>query len=311
MRSGEALLYAQLEQGLERCHREAFLLPGVQQPIQRVVYLRQLVDSIRRVKFVSTISSRAIHQDRADPQSAMFDPIRGSILRKRIGDVTEACWLVFLFVHFGKHPSSGYRYVREVYGALGQQPAWTFDAVSADVPGVRAWLDQNEQYLRRGTAKGFGNHRKYQSLSGSRPNGTGDAFESYTNWVGRHGGHAQLFQLAFREAGGSPEEAFEWLYRSMSEVISFGRIARFDYLTMLKKVDIVGIVPGRPYLDSATEGPNRGARLLLEAQQPLSIHELESRIQTVGQFLGVGMQEMEDSLCNWGKNPAVYKYFKG
>ena len=50
---------------------------------------------------------------------------------------------------------------------------------------------------------------------------------------------------------------------------------------------------------------------MLENGRPLSFAELEQRVQVLGRHLGVGMQEMEDSLCNWGKKPGVYTYFKG
>lgn len=311
MRKRETQLYQQLLQGLQYCHQQKFPLPGVQDTIQRDVYLRQLIDSIRRVRFVRVIAGRDIHPDRADGLSPIFDPIRAALLHYRAGNIDEACWLAFLFVHFGKHPLSGYRYTREFYSALGQRASWTFNAVMADTAGMRKWLDQNEQQLRRGKSRGFGNHRKYLSLSGSKKNGTGDAFETYARWVQANGKHANLFATALQKSGNSPEEAFEWLYRSMRSVASYGRIGRFDYLTMLGKLGFANIRPGRPYLDASTKGPNKGARLLVETSQQLPLAEIEYRVQIVGRHLGVGMQEMEDSLCNWGKNPSVYKYFKG
>lgn len=311
MRPREAQFHQQLLQGLQDCHQREVPLPGVQDPIRRDVYLRQLIDSIRRVRFVSVIASRDIHPDRADGLKPMFDPIRAALLHYRAGNFDEACWLAFLFVHFGRHPLSGYRYTREFHSALGQLAPWTFNAVMADIPGMRNWLDQNEQHLRRGNSRGFGNHRKYLSLSGSKKNGTGDAFETYVRWVRAHGNHANLFATALQGSGNSPEEAFEWLYRSMQSVASYGRIGRFDYLTMLQKLGFANIRPGRPYLDASTKGPNQGARLLLEDGRPLPFAELERRVQVIGRYLDVGMQEMEDSLCNWGKNPGVYKYFKG
>jgi len=98
----------------------------------------------------------------------------------------------------------------------------------------------------------------------------------------------------------------------MACVASFGRIGRFDYLTMLQKLNFAKIHPSRPYLEANTTGPNKGARLMFEvAASPLTIQALEQRVQALGGCLGVGMQEMEDSLCNWGKNPQHYKYFRG
>lgn len=311
MRPHEAELWQQLSAGLENCHRDAFPLPGVQSVIQRDVFLRQLVDSIRRVQFVRVIADRPIDPRRADGLSPMFDPIRAAVLNKQRGHLDEACWLAFLFVHFGRHPISKYRYVREFYSALGQRPAWSFAAVSNDIAGMRAWLDANEDYLRRGSNRGFGNHRKYLSLSGSKNNATGHAFDTYVHWVRAYGDHEGLFAIAAHHAEGSPEKAFEWLYQSMRSVASYGRIGRFDYLTMLQKLRLADIHPGRAYLDASTRGPNKGARQLLEGAEPLTISELERRVRIVGDFLGVGMQEMEDSLCNWGKNPGAYKYFRG
>lgn len=311
MRPRETELWQQMSDGLQNCHQNAFPLPGVRNDVQRDVYLQQLVDSIRRVQFVRVIAGRPIDPRRADGLSPMFDPIRAAVLNRRQGQFDEACWLAFLFVHFGRHPVSKYRYVREFYSALGQRPAWSFSAVANDIAGMRAWLDANEDYLRRGSNRGFGNHRKYLSLSGSKSNATGHAFETYVRWVRAYGDHEGLFAIAAHHAEGSPAKAFEWLYQSMRSVASYGRIGRFDYLTMLQKLGLAGIRPGRAYLDASTRGPNKGAKLLLERTQPLTTSELERRVGIVGDYLGVGMQEMEDSLCNWGKKPGVYKYFKG
>jgi hypothetical protein len=307
---GSALL-RQLEKGLNACEKKEFPLPGVNDPVMRDVFLKQLVDSIRRVKFVSVVAGRDIHPDRGEGLSDMFDPIRASLLQLRDGDLDEACWLAFLFVHFGRHPVSGYRYTREVYSALGRGDPWTFEKVSKDPKALRTWLDRNAEQLARGKGRGFGNHRKYLSLSGSVKNGTGDAFESYVQWVARYGGHAQLFQAAYDESDGTPEGAFEWLYQQMKSVRSYGRIGRFDYLTMLQKLRLANIRPGRPYLDHSTKGPNKGARRMFDQDEPLMLPELERRTQVLGHYLKAGMQEMEDSLCNWGKNPSVYKYFRG
>ena len=147
----KAALHQQFIVGLQACHQNGVALPGVQDPIRRDVFVAQLIDSVRRVQFASVVAARPIDATRADGLSPLFDPIRAALLKRTAGDLDEACWLVFLFVHFGKHARSGYRYTREVYSALGQRPPWTFSEVSNDVQGLRAWLDQNEAHLRRGT----------------------------------------------------------------------------------------------------------------------------------------------------------------
>lgn len=313
MRRKVAALDAQLRAGITDCAQNEFPLPGVIDHLKLDVFIRQMIDSVRRVSFVPTILNRPIHPDRANGLSSLFDPLRAAELHRRAGDFDEACWLAFLFVHFGRHPVSGYRYVREVYSALGQRAPWTFVEVKNDIAGMRMWLNQNEAFLRRRTGKGgFGNHRKYLSLSGTKNGGTGHAFETYVQWVSAYGGHANLFSIALHQSNNDAEQAFEWLYRSMGSVASFGRIGKFDYLTMLQKLHFADIKPGRPYLDSSTKGPNKGARYMFEtAGDKLSIRELERRCKILGNCMHVGMQEMEDALCNWGKNPSLYKYFRG
>lgn len=298
--------------GLQLCNQQGVLLPGIQDPVRRDVYIGQLIDSVRRVQYASVVATRPIDPRRADGQNPLFDPLRAAILQRNSGNFDEACWLVFLFVHFGKHPRSGYRYTREVYSALGQRAPWTFAAVSYDVGGMRAWLNQNEAHLRRGTARGFGNHRKYLSLSGTKPGGTGSAFATYVQWVKAHGNHHGLIADALLKSNGSPEGAFDWLYRSMQSVASFGRIGRFDYLTMLQKLGFAQIRPASPYLDGPNDGPTKGARLMLQGP-PASygVAELDRRVRVVGRYLNVGMQEMEDSLCNWQKSPSHYVLFGG
>lgn len=313
MRQKVAALNNQLQQGIAACIQNDFPLPGLNSPQHQSVLVRQLIDSVRRVQFVSVIAGRDISASRADGLSTDFDPIRAAKLKQQAGEFDEACWLAFLFVHFGRHPISGYRYARDFYSALGQRPPWTFAAVKADIPGMKAWLDQNDAILRRGRRdRGFGNHRKYLSFSGTKLNGTGHAFETYVQWVTAHVDHATLFADALQQSNNDPARAFEWLYKSMNAVASFGRIGKFDYLTMLQKLGFANILPGRPYFDSGTKGPNKGARLLYEGgAQQLTLRELERRTQVLGQHLGVGMQEMEDALCNWGKNPGAYTYFRG
>jgi len=105
---------------------------------------------------------------------------------------------------------------------------------------------------------------------------------------------------------------FDHLYRSMEAVASFGRTARFDYLTMIGKLKLAPIEPGSTYMQGAT-GPLTGARLLFTGSETGSLSrasadtyviELEGRLR-------VGMQVMEDSLCNWQKSPDAFKPFRG
>lgn len=306
------VLMAQLRRALAEYERDHFPLPGIQQVRERDVFIKQVIDSARRVNYVSVIEGRPLNPRRADPNDEIFDPLRASIIHKNAGRFDEACWLVFLFTHFGKHPQSKWRYLQEIYGKLGDDPCWTWNEISIKPEEFRDWLRENVDYISRGEQRGFGGHRPYTSLDADKPAGTGAAIQSYTEWVNKYGGHHQLVQHALEQCEQHPARAFHWLYRAMREVMGFGRLAKFDYLTMLGKMKLAAIEPGHAYLSEAS-GPKRGARLMFQGSlaAELSAKELEHRVAPLAHYLGVGMQVIEDSLCNWQKHPGDYRYFKG
>lgn len=288
-------------------------LPGIAIDANRRSLSRQIVDSIHRTKYIAIILNRPHSPSRADPQSALFDPIRAAILKHRAGEIDEAFWLVFLFVLFGKHICDGYRLLKDIYRALGPSPYWTWARTSADPGAFKAWLNQNEPALRQDDIKRrFGNHRKYSTLKTSCPTGVAAAIESYVKWVGPNRGHDLHFADAVVDFPGVPATLFDGLYASLDAVLSFGRTAKFDYLTMLGKLGFVALEPGIPYLNGAS-GPLYGARLLFygDANTKGSVSALEKQVVELGNHLCVGMQVMEDSLCNWQKSPSQFLPFRG
>jgi hypothetical protein len=110
------------------------------------------------------------------------------------------------------------------------------------------------------------------------------------------------------EVANDPGQAFAKLYESMRTVRRFGRTARFDYLTMIGKLGLAEIAPASPYLVGAT-GPLKGARLLFGIAGAAG--RFDALTVELGNHLGVGMQVMEDSLCNWQKSPDTIKAFRG
>ena len=96
------------------------------------------------------------------------------------------------------------------------------------------------------------------------------------------------------------------------DVPRFGRLARFDYLALIGRYGVAPIEPGSAYLQGAT-GPTRGARLLIEgrADGRTRLAELQRRLDLLDADLGVGMQAMEDGLCNWQKSPGAFVHFRG
>jgi hypothetical protein len=286
-------------------------MPGIANPLAKQALIEQMVDSLHRTQFVQLVVQRGISPLRADPTSDLFDPVRAAILAARNGQHDEACWLVFLFTHFGKNRRTGYRLARDVYGALGGPP-WTWARICHNPQALRNWLRPHLRQLKGGDGvqRHFGNHRKYESLDVDSDAGTAAVVESYVEWVGAS--HQFRFAEASQAAGGDRYRTFDELYRSMRSVKRFGRTGRFDYLTMIGKIGLARIEPPQAYLSGAT-GPLSGARLLFggSVKSPLAPVDLEGRLDQLDQATRVGKQVLEDSLCNWQKSPLKYIAFRG
>jgi hypothetical protein len=317
VRPKEINLARQLDAGLRRFDRQKRPLRGIRATANREALVEQLVESIRRIRYVSVISKQDLSPLRADPSSDLFDPLKAAVLRNRQGEIDESFWLVFLFVHFGKNRRTGWRLARDIYGRLGGASPWNWARTSASPKRFRKWLEAHEATLRGGDgiARQFGNHRKYQSLSAASSSGTGAAVESYVKWVSPPRSHPMLVQEAQNCVGGNPRKTFDYLYRSMNDVVSFGRTARFDYLTMIGKLGLAPIEPGSTYMQGAT-GPLSGARLLFGGKitAKLGWSDLDAWLVELEADLDVGihgMQVLEDALCNWQKSPKRFKPFRG
>ncbi len=288
-------------------------MPGIESE-QRVNSLcKQIVSSIHRVQYVQKIRERNISALRIDPTSNYFDPLKASIFYYDNGDIDEAFWLIFLSVHFGKHGKDGWRLLRDIYSQLGKKNHWNWKNTSSNPYKFREWLDINQSVLKdTETPRRFGNHRKYESLDAWSNSGTGLVVESYVDWVKSIGNHQNLIIAAENIVGKNPGKVFDYLYNSMATVQRFGRTARFDFLTMIGKLNFAKIEPRSPYLQGAT-GPLRGAKLLFGNNNPIDVStkELDKRLVELGDHLNVGMQVIEDSLCNWQKRPDDFVKFRG
>jgi hypothetical protein len=302
---------AQISDAFERYEAKRRPLAGISDPAAREVLIEQMLASVHRVLYARTLNTRKLSPRRGDPEDSLFDPLKAAVLALSDGHSDEAAWLVFLSTHFGKHGRGGWRYLRDVYGCLGTGERWDWTRTSSQCQEFRAWLQAHQTTIRgNGVPGGFGNHRKYESLDGVSSTGTGAVVESYVKWVLGAGNHALLFERAIASACGDGRIAFDRLYHDMAEnVMRFGRLARFDYLAMIGKLGIANIEPGSTFLKGAT-GPLRGARLLFGAEKQAE-GRLDSWLSELDLELGVGMQVLEDSLCNWQKSPQSYEPFRG
>lgn len=292
---------------LEEFDKTISPLVGVRPFENQQAFVWQLIDSLQRIDYVKAVVNRRarLSPDRANPASPLFEPVQAAVLLRE-QDFEEACWLVFIATHCGRNLRKAWMLSGELYGGLGQH-TWTWAEVAKDPVAVQAWLRIHHHQFN-GT---FGNHRKYESLKDG-PAGTGQVIASYVEWVNSFGSHAEMFADASAAAHGDRRQAFHRLYQSMRQVRRFGRTGRFDYLTMIAKVGLADIDANSTYLNEAT-GPLRGARLFFDGQidSASSAQTLEGKVAALDAYLGVGMQALEDSMCNWQKSPNKYVAFRG
>jgi hypothetical protein len=265
----------------------------------------QFVASLRREDYYSCVQAKPISPRRADPNSPSFDAERAVAFHMQQRNIDEAGWLIFLMTHFARRPDTRWLRLQDVYGRLGAG-IWDWATVTADPHAFYRWLEINWTRIRGA----FGNHRKYESLRPTAKRPMNRVVSDYLDWIGS-GGHAALFTNAVRTAGNDPHVIFDHLYDAL-KVTSFGRLAKFDYLSLVSRFGLAPIEAGSAYLDGAT-GPGRGARLLIDgdATSATGHRTLQIALDTLDARLNVGMSVMEDALCNWQKSPGVFVHYTG
>ncbi|HHC6444107.1 TPA: hypothetical protein ACN35N_003568 [Vibrio parahaemolyticus] len=303
-------------EALEQYEKDYSKLKGLEEPDNYTTLAKQLIDSVRRVEYITKIGERDISDLRKNPHSSLFDPLRAAWLYKFEGNINEACWLIFLSTHFGKHKRLGWQLCADVYGGLGTT-VWTWEKVTSEFSSFEQWFRlASLEMARDKIERRFGNHRKYESLRYDAYKPLHKVVHSYISWVGGSKDHeARFFEASSILGTTNPHILFDSLYRSMSCVLSFGRTAKFDYLTMLAKFEIVNIDPLTLYLTGAT-GPRQGANYLFYGKKSSddTAQTLNEKINELAKEMPIeklSSQVLEDALCNWQKSPAKYIYFGG
>lgn len=275
----------------------------------------QLIDSIRRIKYVEAINNKQSYsQLRMEPNSIYFDPLIAAKLHRENGRYDEACWLIFLSTHFGKNIKTKWQLCRDIYSGLGTT-TWTWDTITTNFEDFERWFRNSSSHLvSTSKERQYGNHRKYETLKNDSRRSIPKVFRSYIEFIGNTRSHEARFAEA-ETLSTCPELLFEILYFNMRSVVSFGRTAKFDYLTMLRKTNLLNLEPGHLFLKGST-GPIKGCKLLFSNNKESidSVSDLNEKLSLLSKILPIGylkMQVLEDALCNWQKSPDSYEYFGG
>jgi hypothetical protein len=282
-------------------------LAGIADPRARGALAMQIMASLRRDEYFQIIQNRGLMTaDRADPNSARFEAELGVVYFLQNGMYDEAAWLIFLMVALAKPGDSGWARLKDIYGKLGQG-RWSWQEVAAAPSAVEDWL---AQYWNAIGGK-FGNHRKYASLRPDSALPFGRAVTEYVTWVIANGGHQALFGRLILEGGNDPHSIFDRFYDSLP-IKGFGRLGRFDWVAMLARYGFTPAEAGSAYLKEAT-GPKAGIKLLFEndAESSTSPAVLQAWLDDLDGDLKVGMEVLEDSICNWQKTPLKFTHFNG
>jgi len=272
--------------------------------------IRQMIASLRRTEYIRFLDRRAHSPRRCDPHDEMFDPIIAAYTLRNEGRMDEAVWLVFLATQFGKHAVDGWKLCANILGSFGYGPIWTKEEYGARPLDFEDMLGANSARLATADIAGrYSNHRQYVSR---RPDSISMTFREAYAWLFQFGSFSDHVSDVHRRRGQEPTGAFDELYNSMKAVHSYGRLGAFDFLTMIGKLELAPIFPGSTYLVGAT-GPLRGARLLFHGatDYPVTPRELQARFDQLDNFLNIGMQPLEDSVCNWQKTPQTFVHFRG
>ena len=299
-------LYRDIETRLLQ-YKKAVSLPGIIKPEVESNFIRQFIDSYKRIKFIEILKSKQIDSRRKDPNSDLYDPIQSAIIHFQEKNVNEAIWNILLYVHFGKAAKKGYGLLKAVYGNLGDSKIWSLENFKNDISGFKNWLDNNQKQIKE--LGGFGNHRKYQSIRANAKSTTYQTLESFLTLIDND--FEEYISSIPVEIKSNKYKFFDYLYKHFSGIVGFARLAIFDFLCMIGKVGILDIEPEHPYLGNS--GPVTGAKLLFGNHKNLK--ELNTALKDLGDSIFVDypfrMQILEDSICNWQKNPGNYKLFNG
>src|ERR1019366_10432676 len=107
-------------------------MPGIESKENRECFVEQIIDSIRRIKYINLIRDKDLSGEYANPENSIFDPLKAASWNRRQGNIDEAFWLVFLAIHFGKNRSTNWELLRNLYRGEGANLSWTWERTAGN-----------------------------------------------------------------------------------------------------------------------------------------------------------------------------------
>ncbi|WP_172724547.1 hypothetical protein [Neorhizobium tomejilense] len=279
----------ELSQAIDDFEQENGLLPGLSTAQRRATWIAQIISSLRRIDYVRGLLQRPIEPSRCDPHDILFDPIKAAAYLGKQGQRDEAVWMTFVATHFGKHLTDGWKLASKVIGSFDQGPVWTVAQYGSNQPQFEQMLQNNRPALEdMGISGRFSNHRQYQS---KKPEIISAVFRTFHDWLYQQGGFDNLIHSIHIAHGQEPTGAFDALYRSLDAVFGFGRLGKFDFLTMVAKLELAPIEAGSTYMVGAT-GPLSGAKLLFhnDTKYKVTAAKIGPQVDGLDDYLKVGKQ---------------------
>ena len=187
------------------------------------------------------------------------------------------------------------RYLRLLYGNFSgadepSKPLLSWATMTANPQVIVEWVRECQSHQ---ISFKFGKHRKYESIK-QLP----QVVDSYGHWLADIGGVANLTNGGIQQDL-SAEQRFAHWYKTLS-IYRFGRLAKFEFLSLLGYLKVLVIKADHCYLTKAT-GPKRGAKLLFGHYT--TDPQLERLAVQTAEAIGIDYAVFEAALCHWQASP--------
>ena len=269
-------------------------LPGLAATQDRQDFFGILEICIDRYEQERSIVDHAGDPDEREPPfSDAWDPRRAIVQWDRAGEKEEATWLAFLTTYFGyRDDGDRWQAVRTVYAGFGEgRLSW--ETVRTNRRALDVCVRHAEEYK----TLAFGTFRNLEPHVPDHPNGFLAVVASYLKEVERRGHGSQVAMLSRWST--DRHLKFHHMVRELREIRRFGRLATFDFLTLLGNLGVFPLEPSTLHLDGSSSALAGARRLCGKPTGNAAL--LDKECTALAADLGVPLQVVEDALSMWQK----------